>query len=397
MIFESNIILEGYHGQTANIKKAQLAMDRICETINSGWKTGELNFEKDNAELEKWLWKEFNTRKIHITWITDGELNAFTMKTRNYTVERLKNKYKDKNIPFITSISKAPDSKNKVTPIGDIFIFINTGLVSVLEFTSREMMGVLLHEMGHQINMTPYKAAEETYFIISTLGASLVITPLMGNAYGTMMTVMHRTMQKYFPHLANLYHQIGTFANNYTPTKINAFHLAKFIPQMFRHSPMAFLNYGEERMADAIVADYGYAPELISSQQKFETMYGKDLNKFINKIPVVNAVYSANRLLLNSLMSIVDEHPNSQTRLTQSIKRLERDLQDPNLPPQLKKELMKDLEKAKKVYENDYLSKNAKDYNHAVYLKRQFCDKVFDGNDDWREIFAPMFNSIEDK
>lgn len=395
MIFESNIILESYHGQTANIKKAQLAMDRICKTINIGLKTGKLNFEKDNEELEKWLWKEFKARKIHITWVTDGKLNAYTVKTRVNNVDLIKNK--SKNIPFISSYSSAPDTKNKKTPIGDIFIFINTGLVSVLEFTSREMMGVVLHEIGHQINMTPYKAIRETYSAISTMGVSLVLTPMIGNAYGTIASFMHKNLQKYFPELANLYHQIGSFTNNYKPTDINAFEVIKFIPRLIKRAPVAFITYGEERMADAIVADYGYAPELISTHQKFETLYGKDINKVINKVPIVNAIYSANKLLLNLLLSIMDEHPNAQTRVSQSIKRLERDLQDPNLPPQLKKELLKDLDRAKKVYENDYLSKNAKDYNHAVYLKRQFCDKVFGGNDDWREIFAPMFNSIEDK
>lgn len=394
MIFDSNIILESYHGQTTNIKKAQLAVDKIHKKILDGMKTGKLEFEKENKELEKSLCKEFNTRKIHITWITDGDLNAYTMKTRNYSTERWRIKNKDKNIPFITSISSAP---NKLSPIGDIFIFINTGLISVLEFTPREIMGVILHEMGHQINMTPYKAAEETYFTISTLGANLVITPLIGNAYATMTSLMHNTLQKYFPQVANVYHQVGSFLNNYTVSKTSIIQVAKNIPKMIMKGPMAFLNYGEERMADAIVSDYGYAPELITSHQKFETMYGKDINKVINSIPVVNAVYSANRLLIHLLCTIVDEHPNSQTRVTQSIKRLERDLQDPNLPPQLKKELTKDLNRAKKVYENDYLSKNAKDYNHAVYLKRQFCDKLFGGNDDWREIFAPLYNSIEDK
>ena len=396
----TDICLEGYHGQTQNIKKAQLSLDKIYRKILSGDK-----FDKENKELEKYLSSEFNTKDINITWITDGGLNAYTTKTTSYIANMVEGKMADKNanIPFITSTATLNKElakgtkKSNVNIFSSVFIFINTGLISVLDFSSREMMGVILHEIGHQINLTPYKSIEEVWDGISTMGVSLVIAPVAGNFFSRLMNTVHETIQSTFPKLTYIWHEIGTVINNYSPTDISFIRVIKNIPWLIRRLPISFLNYGEERMADAIVADYGYAPELVSSHHKFETMYEKDINKFINKIPVLNAIYSANMLLLSTVLTVVDEHPNSQTRMTQAIKRLERDLKNNVLPPQLKKELQKDLNRAKKIYENDYLSKNAKDFNYLTLLKRKLCDKLFNGNDDWREMFAPIFNKIEDR
>ena len=46
----TDICLEGYHGQTQNIKKAQLSLDKIYKKFLSGDK-----FDKENKELEKYL------------------------------------------------------------------------------------------------------------------------------------------------------------------------------------------------------------------------------------------------------------------------------------------------------------------------------------------------------
>ena len=150
-------------------------------------------------------------------------------------------------------------------------------------------------------------------------------------------------------------------------------------------------GYSNEVFADSFATAYGYGSATVSLQRKLS--YYSLTNKALAKPNKYN-VYNQYIMIMTRLMvTFLDEHPMSQNRMKQQIEKLKADLNDPNVDPRIRTELLKDLERSEKIY-NEYLTKLPPDLKHLAVIMNfiQFNERYFGGKLDLREPINRLLN-----
>lgn len=110
------------------------------------------------------------------------------------------------------------------------------------------------------------------------------------------------------------------------------------------------LAYSNQRMADNFVTMYGYGSELASALNKISSSAespSKMIENF-NKIPIISSIYSLNCNIADIITSIFDENPTVLSRCNDQIVMLERELSKSDLDPKMKKVILNDIDACKK-------------------------------------------------
>lgn len=150
-------------------------------------------------------------------------------------------------------------------------------------------------------------------------------------------------------------------------------------------------GYSNEVFADSFATAYGYGSATVSMQRKFS--YYTFKNKTLAKPNKYN-VYNQYILLMTRLMyTFLDEHPMNQTRMAKQIAKMKDELNNPEIDPRIRKELLKDLERSEKIY-NDYCTKLPPEFKHLAVILNfiQLNEKYFGGQLDLREPINRVLN-----
>lgn len=118
----------------------------------------------------------------------------------------------------------------------------------------------------------------------------------------------------------------------------------------------------DEKFADRFAAMYGYAPELNKCLSRMTLDHGYGMFNRIRNIPIVNIfagmAYITDKFMTRAVLGM-DVHPSVNARMVDTIKQMEHDLKNSkDLSPKMKKELEKDIARAKQQMEEFYNSDN---------------------------------------
>lgn len=150
-------------------------------------------------------------------------------------------------------------------------------------------------------------------------------------------------------------------------------------------------GYSNEVFADSFASAYGYGAATVALQRRIE--YYVLNNRALAKTNEYN-VYNQYIFVMSQIMTtFLDEHPASQTRMKNQIDKLKRDLADDDVDPRIRKELMKDLERAEKIY-NEYLNNFPPELKHLAVVMNynQLNEMYFGGKFDLREPINRVLN-----
>ena len=172
------------------------------------------------------------------------------------------------------------------------------------------------------------------------------------------------------------------------------FNLIKYFPgvvKMVLSSPMQpIFRYNMEKYADNFATDYGYGQEVATIQAKFE-FDKQTLRHFAeNNNTPIGLFYQLDSTLYSIVASIVSGYPSDQNRIRSALTRMEKSVNDPNLPPKLKAELQAEIKETRDWYENEYLKANEDDKRALTIALRNVLEKLFKGKADIREIIIIM-------
>ena len=164
---------------------------------------------------------------------------------------------------------------------------------------------------------------------------------------------------------------------------------------MIEHFMDNLSGYSNEIFADSFATAYGYGSATVSLQKKLEYYFmdNRALDKR-NKYNVYNQyIYIMNRLMLTFL----DEHPATQTRMKKQIEKLKEELNDPNVDPRIRKVMLKDLEKSEKIYD-EYVNTLPPNLKHLAVIMNYAIlnEKYFGGKMDLREPVNRVLNAGKD-
>lgn len=334
------ILFEAYAGKTSNIKTAERELIAFVKEIKESYSLINPNYNPmNNAEVNN---------NIHLKKATDALKKEF--KFNNLTISM----YSDRNAgytmvtPFL--FFKGNDKKHEIS----VYIYMSINDIIENDLSGPEVLAVLLHEIGHNNDTC---APTRLRFILQTLLSAGINIPIsLGYNWlepKTMKIVDWIFQKTHLRGIIVLCKQLLTELN-----KLQRVALMSRVPHLATLSAVSimqltFLGYWAERKSDSMAVKYGYGPELISALNKFQDdgVSDKLSEKIIHSNPFTGLLYDLTDAIINTASIFVAPHPSNVNRAKNALTKLEREIQDPNIPSDLKKEIKREIKELNEMIE----------------------------------------------
>lgn len=401
-----NILTEAFYGKPKEFIEIEKRLEKIIDMIKDVKEYGasiNINATKEVQEVERLFTKFFKNKETSITFYAStlaSAYNAFTL-------------------PSSLSYFKKDKSNKKLTRVDDLFINVNIdiGLVYGAEMTPGELMSFILHEIGHcfdasffmlltNINIDYIKYVENADVTINEIvnnGIIQTIISFLGRSYP--IQKLYQVINRY----ASSDGYVSKFINDtlmiFTDILIfiNIVDVWGYISSLMKdptHTIVKLINpnnifgYASEKFADSFATSYGYGKDLSSALNKVEQSKGLLFNENIKQIPLLNIGYDFNKVVLQASTLLFDPHPTNAARIQSQLNKLKRDLNDPNLNPKVKKELLANIKEIEDYIDNIVLNINdeSNEGRFISYMWNYLIIKVFKGKIDIREFFEAIWS-----
>ena len=439
---------EAYFGKTKNLLDVEKLVDGIIKQLKVPFKKvgkriidcTKINKSKENKKIEALLCKEFGFKEMVLHWDGSEIVNAWTVTHGIIKIVE----GSEPVLPLKNGDGTYYDSKHKYLCVVNFYAgFVDAGI------TAEEVVACILHEIGHNFVCTPIVN------VVSMLEWAMIPINILklGQAHAAAdsavaaagMWEMLRTMFRPFRYLSMISDGINRLFQKFWPEAIKqqlkevdlwiqdhkSYILAEWeeyvkevekAKEEYKKNPTMMAigyafgvglefgslifwhdlvvlqqmlslqsGYSNEVFADSFATAYGYGSATVALQRRIE-YYILD-NPYLAKENKDN-VYNQYIIIMGQIMTtFLDEHPASQTRMKNQINKLRRELEDPNVDPRVRKELIKDLDRAEKIYD-DYLNKVPDKFKHLAVIMNynHLNEKYFGGKFDIREPINRVLN-----
>lgn len=398
----SQILDEAYYGR----KPAQPilnAMIDCCKLIDSD-PTIAMNRTNENIALQKAVQKVFGFKSCTIRWENRGIMikGAYTY-PGNPTSYGSKPAFK-----YGQHKDGFYDSKHELP----VFIELSNNMYVEAHLTPEEMTAILIHEIGHNFDFTP-----ATMFMGWTKAILAIIMLIKGLADGSWINTLVKIymssdtgrdikhfisnidviVMNYVPPLGiigrgiqKIAGLIGKLFNAIlSPTQLLA------IPAMLMFAPfihlISFFGRRKEIYADTFAASYGFGEELGTGLAKLDMSVTRlDVAPSGTMMEIMYDFAQFNREFFTMFCDIRG-HGSTQQRMIRTKAKLERDLNNNDVPPELKKELQKQIEDMDKAY-NDFVNCDEYEQKSITRFFRGLVDHAYNGKD--YAFIEPMRNGL---
>lgn len=364
-----NSVMERYEG--SNNKELRKCEKYMAEIIDIAKTKGPGYLNKQipaNEKLCSTLKNMFNVKNVKIYWKSGG-VNAFTYSSS----------------AFVRSAAKEIrlQSSNATLPI-KIHTILYTELITIADLTPREIMAILLHEIGLNFYACPIQTCFDLFNATLSFGLLPAIYYLIKSARMAIDDIGDFFIRN-FPKLNNWLSKFNKYSIevfsilNKTLTFVGfPFVAAIELVRSLKQGGYSFLvnvfKYGDQKGADAFVAKYGYGPDLMSALKKMEFDENLVSGKFAKNNAfgeVVNDIILIEYDLINSLT--FNPRPSNYQRAQSTLQKLRKDLDNGDFPPGMKKDLedqIKELEKMSETIAQINESPN------GIHIRQIIYDKI---------------------
>lgn len=234
----------------------------------------------------------------------------------------------------------------------EVNLMINTGffidpkeLYKIkVNFTPREIVAILLHEIGHSFAksvMPLHNFLNTVYSCLNTIRQEDISEEEKKNIIDSIVSILRHCGKNVLDSI-RLVFKTGKIAVMNMFTTVN--------------------SVNEERYADSFATVYGYGPELSSALIKLD-MIGQKLNKKYKLNIFDQLLILPLQIFVTLLIFLTDPHPNTCSRLKNNINTLEYEVNNnKGLHPKTKKEILIQIKKIntmlKNINDNDYKYNN---------------------------------------
>lgn len=400
---------EMYYGKKKEFATCEKLFSAIRKKLLATKKYQYINEFPENKLLESEFQKIFGFKKVHIHWEYKNIPNAYTIiGSHLYSDPRRKSSLLDKKSGYYDS-----------THSDVLFVCLYAGLLTGdISLTDDEMMGIILHEIGHNFDYSVFNTISAIVNTVLPLAmggvAAIHLTQTAGllvglpfaiasiftavtNAIGLTYSPTNKEKDDYYNALDKEerlsmkypYHKKAEEELEKISTKLRIWNTSKgavirtisniaLAPWYIIVSPLLqFVNLGgkaREQFADSFATSYGYGPSMIRGLNKL-AQYPKELKNSSDFTKVMYDLGHANIEILSSLYEI---HGTNQERAKASINKLKKDLNKGDFTPQMKEDLMKEITELEELYQS-YLTKDPEFKNGISVAVRKVVDTVFAG------------------
>jgi len=400
-----------YIGKTDNLKKIEQLLDQmIAKDLNHNdlvpmisskrakFVSQSLADRKEVKQICELLKKEFGFKEVSISIAPLAIVNAMTLMQsfiiRDITTGMPSLLRSDDNGKFY-------DSKHQYILSLVFFSELFTG-----RFTAEELMFLLLHEIGHNFDVSLASYIPDLFFYFMDIpnmfkqpgklmdkiisGFSVVLYLFGGNVSKPLLDNFP-SLNKKLPKLFEIFNRGFAMQNYYNKLYGPLFILLgvaqKVAEGAIKLSPLnIFLTtagFQKERFSDSFAVIYGYGPAAITASQKFDDLFhttgdqGKGLEGFDNFSFV-------NSQLFSIIAMVIDPHPENQTRARMCLDDMKTLVEKGDFNPKVKAALKKNYEMSKRNYDNFIKVNNKENSAELLKMSRQFKETYLFGKMDLR-------------
>lgn len=376
-------VMEAYAGRTKELIQCEGYIREIIQMIGEDYSGGV--FRKNTVirdaepckKLEQTLARFFGIKGLSIYW-KDGTINAYS-------------------VPGSSIVIASRDSSGDFTT-ARLHLAIYANLVYDAGLNERELMAVILHEIGHCFYCSPVLIGGELLGCV--LQPMNVIVAFIGSGVFKVKDELGNFSKRSIPFAYNLINKFNHFCMNIN-YMLKYFNLVPNVAGVVKRGAMNLTNplsavgkYGGERGADSFAVKYGYAADQMTALQKIMRPENIAASKALDTMGGFGDFMADYNQIITELVSMMslDPHPSNDVRAQAMIRKLERDLQTGDYPPELKKDLQKEIIRVKTIY------KTIDDNKSNVEIKKAWhnmLNAITDGHSDIREIFDKFFTEYE--
>lgn len=378
------------------VKKIKTEYGTLSDRISNGniavqLNSHDINNSPSNKKIEKMFKQIFGLKDFALSWMPSPESNAMTP---------------PKSYQFLDPHYKTDSKGHRTNAHLFVGVIVFSGLVTYADLDEKELLGIILHEIGHNF----YPSIFNVLCNISVTMPQLTQPALMGRigtalvAMGVrdalslnkltyaIMSKVPDFISKEFPGMSKIYHTAEDIMYNASSLSIvKPKELLEILrgTRRFIAAPFSVLFlYNVEKHADSFANDYGYGEYAASGLAKLRYDKNSVRSQTVYSIPGLNWFFDFVDVQWEILSRPFIGYPSEQNRIRTHLDRLRRSAKDPNLDPRVRKELEKQIKSFEDYYYNDYLSisndENKKRIFTWMYLN--VVEKVFRGKADLREI-----------
>ena len=365
-------INEAYFGTSSDFKKLESMIGEARKPY-LGKKIGTEFMDDKNMDLiGEQIKKIFKFPVVDFRLLNDPSINAFCY-------------------PIGTSIfSSSLAHSLKITDDGKLnlkdtdyrvcaYIRVTTAMWGDERFTDREILAIILHEIGHSMqHLTNNKVAQFSNIMVMAEFISICINLCSGQAQGLLNAVFSdphfreelntyvkktKILSTFFKTGSTITGLLKWFVNNFiaivsfgTMGLTKPIIAALGIVGNFVLNPVGSLiqmgigrgKKGAEYNADTFAASFGYGADLSSALSKMELsknlMTNTKIEEISNSIPVIGHINNMMSIPCAVIMSPFSDHPITPKRIANILTQLEKELKKSDLSPALRKEIEKDID-----------------------------------------------------
>ena len=370
-------INEVYFGKTKEILAIEKQLDLVRNKYMNRYLTNVfVNNDQDLLKLNRMIEDYFGFGCFSLNIINEPTINAFTIPIDFRIREGGSGKIKSDLI-----VDKNSFKFNKSADY-TCMVYIYSGVIFNSEFTTGEIMAMILHEIGHNfysaINNSGNGVMVDLYMSLKIIyDIYLIFVGLISNPsisltgsidllistddYYKFKEKIKKTLRQnnnLIIKLIDIYKWFESLANTAKLSIINIIDMASIgllypIAGVLNTINLNLLSllflpmrYKNERTADNFATMYGYGPDHISLHNKMSSLNIKQTSKIKNlymKIPLLSNLYALNVNIGTIMVTAFDEHPIGISRCSDQINMLRRELEKSDIDPKMKKAIQEDI------------------------------------------------------
>lgn len=407
-----NILNEAYYGKSKEFKIIEREIENIIKAINGEFdidkntngdntiKSTNINSSDSVNTIEKLLKKVFGVKDVNLTFysITGPSYNAYAMPKALTVLHRSsKDDMRAKPDKLLLNISI------------DKMLIIHGG------FTAKEITALMLHEIGHSFDASYFmmmasilpsigiktksfaddQTSSSIFVDIADYIKQLSFVTLSALGFGHFITKINKAIESLvekIPGFSKFIADISSWSSSINMC-MSALHIINLIKSPTTVivriiQPRNIFGYAGEKYADSFATAYGYGNDLSSALMKVDRHSGLVGIDAMRKIPVLNVMYNFTEVCMDIITTPMDPHPKNAVRILEQLKKLKRELNDPTVPENLKKELKEQISEQEKIIKN-FTDKNYIENEGRIIsvLWNKFLIDTLDGKLDPRELF----------
>lgn len=397
-----NDISKAYFDMVNSGKLSKRNGEKVSNEIADSYKRSastKINASKELKEVEKILCKEFGFKELYINVLPIKQTQAMTI-FPSFLIRDIQGGMPN----YLTSDNKERyyDYSHENVCLVTVFIEFFNG-----KFTGGEILAVILHEIGHNFDVSllsyindivaipftllmgkPELKEKPIQFLIGYFGGKTLF-PRLGGLINKFINEIEDILElKPLLVIYNIYLEYTSFISKFLDTFKIYDNIQRFIYSlhMFRN-PLYLANslgsVQQEVFSDSFATVHGYGPELISSFNKLTEVLRitKTKSVFLDTWTWAGATAGL-------LIQCISNHPEDQTRARLILDDMKKLSENETFPPKVKAMIKKDYELTKKAYDN-YIEVDP-DHKKAIAERftRYFKEKILFGKMDLRTYFT---------